>query len=82
MFRYFHTYFPDAWEGFVKNGFIDEYAAIRFPHSISGKDYIDFNSVAAKDGEFYNLVKSLKCPMYIDRLEGGSYYYDYAFDQI
>ena len=81
MFHYFHAYFPGVWEGFEKNGFVDEYAAVRVPHSILAKDYMDFNTAAAKGGALYNIIKELKCPMYIDRLQGGCYFYDYPFDQ-
>ena len=81
MFRYFHEYFPQAWQGYEKNGFVDELTAIRLPHSWASKDYVDFNTLAVKDGAFYNLVKDLNCPLYIDRLLGGAYFYDYPYCQ-
>ena len=40
-----------------------------------------FNSLAKKDGTLYNIIKERKCPVYIDRLQGGSHIDEYEYDE-
>lgn len=84
MFTFYLTYQPKLWKGFEKQGFINELTGVRFPQSITQEKELMFNNLAAKNGNFYNLIKDNKYPLYIDRLQGGCYYegYDYDFTLI
>lgn len=80
MFRYLHTYNEETWDAQVKAGFINKYSGIRFPQSISLKEKDKFNNAAKKGGKLYNILKEMKCPFYIDRLQGGTYLENYNYD--
>lgn len=77
---YCHTYMPEIWEGIVKNGFIGKDSAVRLGLNwrIEGKR--DFNIIAKKDGELYNIIKQGDLGFYVDRLQGGVEYFDYTPD--
>lgn len=83
MFRFYHTYMPEIWEGNIKNGFIDETSGIRLPLNIEYENLPDrlFNNIAKKDGTVWNIVKDGKLGLYVDRLSGGIYYFDYRPDK-
>lgn len=81
MFKYFHCYNSQIWEGQIRNNFINKNAGIRFHHTAGISNASKFNEMAVKGGEFYNIIKELKLPMYIDRLQGGSAITDYKFDK-
>ena len=80
MFIYYHCYMPETWEAQEKCGLIDENAGIRFMESMEVEEKNKFNILAAKGGDFYNMMKERRLPMYIDRLQGGVYFEDYDYD--
>ena len=82
MFRYYHTYMPEIWQGMIKNGFIDSTSGIRLPLNIEYEVLPDrlFNNIAKKDGTVWNIVKDGKLGLYVDRLSGGIFYFDYKPD--
>ena len=80
MFKYLHPYHPDSWEGQVKCGLIDRHAGVRLVQGNFTEDAFGFNRLAAKGGKFYQVVKELNGPMYVDRLQGGLPIYDYTYD--
>ena len=80
MFHYLHSYMPETWEAQVKCGLINENAGIRYSQSIDIPEELKFNNLAARGGALYELVRQLRCPFYIDRLQGGCYIEDYPYD--
>ena len=83
MFSFYHTYMPEIWDGMLKNGFIDKNSGIRLPLNIEYEDLPDrlFNNIAKKDGTLWNIVKDVSLGIYVDRLQGGIYYFDYRPDK-
>ena len=80
MLTYLHCYSGDLFEGFEKNGLLKKSFGVRLPHAIDFPKEAQFNNIAAKGGALYNLVKEHRCPLYIDRLQGGCYIYNYPYD--
>jgi hypothetical protein len=81
MFCLLHTYMPETWDAQVRSGLIDKYAGIRFPQSALLEQHNKFNEAAKEGGRLYNIVEEMKCPVYIDRLQGGAFYEDYEYDE-
>jgi len=80
MFTYFHAYMPETWDAQVRCGLINEHAGVRFCESIDLKEEYKFNHLAAVGTPFYQLMEETRMPMYIDRLQGGCFWEDYAYD--
>lgn len=81
MFTYFHSYHPQTWDAMVRAGLIDENSGIRFCQSKLIDDSLKFNELAAEGGKLHALIEETKMPLYIDRLQGGCYIDDYAYDE-
>lgn len=82
MFTFFHCYSPKLWAGYEKNGLLRGKYGVRFPMSIRNTELGgDFNDLARRGGELYNIIKERKAPLYIDRLQGGDFIYEYDFDE-
>ena len=80
MFTYLHCYLPETWDAQERAGLIRAQDGIRYCQSIEIDEKYKFNNMAKKGGTFYNMVKERRCPMYIDRLQGGCYIEDYPYD--
>ncbi len=80
MFRYLHAYNEETWDAQVKAGFINKYSGIRLPQSGELEEKDKFNNAARKGGKLYNILKEMKCPICIDRLQGGTYLENYDYD--
>ena len=76
-----HAYYPEVWEAQVKAGLVREEDGIRFCQSLQTDADVKFNELAKKGGDLYNLCKKEKRPFYIDRLQGGSAYQNYVYDE-
>lgn len=76
-----HAYHPEVWDAQVKDGFVREGDGIRFCQSLQTDNEVKFNELAAKGGTLYNICKTEKRPFYIDRLQGGSAYQNYVYDE-
>ena len=81
MFTFLHGYSPDTWDAMVKAGLVRKNDGIRYCQSIDIDEELKFNNLAKKGGDFYNLIKERKCPLYIDRLQGGCYIEEYDYDE-
>lgn len=81
MFTYFHCYLPETWDAQIKSGLIDRQAGVRFCQSLMIDEKLKFNRLAAKGGRLWNIVREGGLPLYIDRLQGGSYFEGYDYDQ-
>ena len=80
MFHYLHCYMPETWDAQVREGLVNENGGIRFSQSIDIPEPSKFNNLAKKDGKLYSIVKELRCPFYIDRLQGGCFFEGYDYD--
>ena len=81
MFTNLHGYHPETWEAQVRAGLINRTAGIRFSESIEIDEYLKFNNLAREGGALYETVREMRCPFYIDRLQGGCYIENYEYDQ-
>ena len=80
MFTYLHCYMPQTWDAQLRAGLIRPGDGIRFSQSLDIDDTLKFNNLAAVGGELYNYVKEHRCPLYIDRLQGGCFLEEYPYD--
>ncbi len=80
MFTYLHSYLPQTWAAQVRQGLVRKNDGIRFCQSIDIDEDLKFNNLAAIGGELYNYVKENRCPLYIDRLQGGCFLEEYPYD--
>lgn len=80
-FTYFHCYSDELWEGYEKNGLLDVSFGIRLPQGAQIPNEKKFNEILKKGGFLHSYIKKHRCPLYIDRLQGGSYIQDYEYDQ-
>lgn len=80
MLTFLHCYTDELWKGYEINGLIGKGFGVRFPQSKPLPDNEKFNVLAAKNGKLYDFVKQNRCPLYIDRLQGGIYIDDYEYD--
>ncbi len=71
---------PQTWDAQVRAGLIGASAGIRFSQSIDIPEELKFNNLARMDGTLYALVREMRCPFYIDRLQGGCYLEEYPYD--
>ena len=71
---------PEIWQGMLKNDFMDKSSGVRLNLNWRIDGTRDFNTVAKKDGELYNIIKQGGFGLYIDRLQGGIEYFDYTPD--
>lgn len=82
MFRFIHGYMPNSgyWNGLVKRGFITNKSGVKITQHAMSKPQEMFNAVAAVDTELYRIIKECNRPFYVDRLQGGTYFYEYDYD--
>ena len=79
--KIFHVYEPDHFEGLVKNNLLNEDSGLKIQHIFTLPNEKKFNAMAAKGDTLYELIKTERYPLYIDRLTGGIKYHCYAFDK-
>ena len=80
MLRFLHGYLEESWNGFVKRGLIDDTSGVKFHQIYDTPDDRRFNRLARKNGPLYEIVRECARPFYIDRLQGGWWFLDYAYD--
>ncbi len=76
-----HAYHPEVWDAQVKAGLVREGDGIRFCQSLQTDPEVKFNALAAKGGALYSICKTENRPFYIDRLQGGSAFQNYVYDE-
>jgi hypothetical protein len=79
-FTYYHCYVEELWEAYEKSGLNKDRFGIRIPQSIDLPQEKLFNELLKKDGRLYKFIKEKKCPLYVDRLQGGGYIHEYEYD--
>ena len=80
MFSYLHCYLPETWDAQVRSGLVNDRAGVRFAESLDLEPEKKFNRLARIDGPLYPIVRDMKGPFYIDRLQGGCYFEGYPYD--
>ena len=81
MFRFIHTYTQASFPGLVKSGLWREGDGLKLMHKPSFRPPHDYNVALAKDAPLSVLLRELRCPFYIDRLQGGvGYTNTYPYD--
>ena len=81
MFTFIHTYTRDSFEGLVKAGLWRDGDGLKLMHKPGFAPPDDFNSALAPGAPLHRLLTDLRCPFYVDRLQGGLGYtrtYPYA----
>ena len=71
MITFIHTYAENVFPALVNSGLWRGGDGLKLMHKPGFRPPYDFNSVAAPDGKLETLLRDLKCPFYIDRLQGG-----------
>ncbi len=81
MFTFFHGYLPEVWEAQIKRGLVGDNDGVRIIQTSNTSIDRQFNEIAKKGGALYDLILGQNLPMYVDRIQGGDYFYDYDFDK-
>ncbi len=71
MLTFMHTYTPESWEGLVRRGLWRDGDGLKVMHAVSMPPEADFNRIAAPGAPLSRRLEALRCPFYIDRLQGG-----------
>ena len=71
MFSFIHTYTADTVEGLFRQGLFRKGDGLKMMHKSYLPSEYQFNEMGAVGGKLYNTLKSLRCPFYIDRFQGG-----------
>ena len=71
MITFIHTYAETVFPALVSSGLWREGDGLKLMHKPGFLPPYDFNSVAAPGGALETLLRDLRCPFYIDRLQGG-----------
>ena len=71
MFHFIHTYTEKAFPAIVKSGLWHNADGLKLMHKPGFLPPYDFNSQLAPEAPLRKLLRELKCPFYIDRLQGG-----------
>ena len=71
MLTFFHTYTEAAFPALVKSGLWREGDGLKLMHKPDYRPPHDFNAALAPGAPLETLLKELRCPFYVDRLQGG-----------
>ena len=71
MFHFIHTYTEDSFPGLVSSGLWRVGDGLKLMHKPGFLPPHDFNSAVAPGAPLERLLRELRCPFYIDRLQGG-----------
>ena len=80
MLRFMNGYIPNVYEAQIDKGLVREVDGIRFCQNILLDENMKFNELAKKGGRLHSIISALHCPLYIDRLQGGTYIDEYPYD--
>ena len=71
MLTFMHTYTEESWEGLDRKGLFRQGDGLKLMSKVYSPKGRDFNSMLAKNAPLSRLLEELRCPFYIDRLQGG-----------
>ena len=81
MFTFFHTYTRDSFPALLKSGLWREGDGLKLMHKPAFQPPHDFNTALAPGAPLETLLRELRCPFYVDRLQGGiGYTRRYPYD--
>lgn len=81
MFTFMHIYTEESWNGLVKHGMFRDGDGLKVMHANKRPEWFLFNQKAAIGKPLEQKLRELRCPFYIDRLQGGvGLPYLYPFD--
>lgn len=81
MLSFIHTYTADTVDGLFRQGLFRKGDGLKMMHKSYLPSEYQFNEMGAVGGNLYNTLKSLRCPFYIDRFQGGiglPWHYNYS----
>ena len=82
MLTFIHTYTEDSFPGLAARGLWRDGDGLKLMHKPGFVPPNDFNTAAAPGSKLESLLRSLRCPFYIDRLQGGlGYDRRYPYDR-
>lgn len=81
LLRFLHGYLEESWQGLVKRSLIDDTSGVKFHQNYDTPADRRFNQLARKNGPLYEIVRECSRPFYIDRLQGGWWFLNYAYDR-
>ncbi|MCR5042491.1 MAG: hypothetical protein K6C36_10395 [Clostridia bacterium] len=82
MLTFIHTYAPDVFPALLKSSLWRGGDGLKLMHKPDFAPPFDFNTAAAPGGALDTLLNELRCPFYIDRLQGGlGYPKNYPYDE-
>lgn len=76
-----HNYSPIYTKKLFELGMAKKGDGFKITQAFTTKPEMLFNAVAQPGGELYELVKNNASCFYIDRLQGGVYFFDYTFSE-
>ena len=71
MLTFMHIYTPESWPGIEKNGLWRNGDGLKLMHTVSMPEEASFNRVLAPGSQLFRKLEELRCPFYVDRLQGG-----------
>ncbi|MCG3150288.1 MAG: hypothetical protein PCFJNLEI_03771 [Verrucomicrobiae bacterium] len=78
--KFIHGYDERYLLGLEKHGLWNAESGLKVTQHFATPTAEKFNSLAAGGGKLQRLIRDRHCPLYIDRLQGGTFYQRYAFD--
>ena len=69
--NFIHIFTEDSWDGLLRNGLFREGDGLKVMQINYRPPHLQFNQLAAIGGKLDRLLTELRCPFYVDRLEGG-----------
>ena len=82
MFTFIHTYAPGVFPALEKSGLWRQGDGLKLMHKPGFLPPHDFNTALAPGSPLSALLRELKCPFYVDRLQGGVGYTNrYPYDE-
>ena len=79
--KFFHVYNDVCYKGLVKNNLINKDTGFKIQNCFSMPNEKKFNEIAKIGSKLHSLIKENKYPFYIDRLAGGTTWYEYNWDK-
>ena len=71
MLTFMHTYTSESWAGVLQNGLWRDGDGLKMMHKPFMPAGTDFNSAARVGSPLEKTLRELRCPFYVDRLQGG-----------
>lgn len=78
---FIHNFAPKYTAKLIELGIAKKGDGFKITQHYATPEELKFNNIAKVDGELYNTVKELGSCFYIDRLQGGTFYSEYPYDE-